>query len=419
LYVDGVQIVNGDYLSQFADGTIFANHIAAGAITTDKLYAGAVASGKIAYSAVTSGCLASASIIADNIAAGAINTRVLGFDSLASDTEVTSGVGKLWYRYDVDQLRFKGTSGVGYIPRYPLTETTAPPENVVPNQAFEIDRDGDGVPDYWTFEYNLATVTWVSADSVKGGHCIRVVTSAGTNAYGGVVSQMIPVVPGKKYYLSMKGKRTSTTGTEIVGMTVRQKTRTGANASTPEKYNTSPTLTSAWTEYGWTYTADSDTYYVVISPYFNCTSGGTGYFDDITFSEMRALAPTGGTISPTSLVYTNYTHNDNLWHKMMDIVTVSNDTEIYYAFVQFYGITIQLDYDTYAKVSDGTVDYPSSGGFLVPLKNDTSKYAAVLITIPKNCNGKTLSLWTKVATITGTSYNVTVQGWGHSPHSHR
>jgi hypothetical protein len=189
-----------------------------------------------------------------------------------------------------------------------------------------------------------------------------------------------------------------------------------ADLGTETTWTAQDNPTATWQRLGGNLVSPANAFYVSVR-LLNANYVGTLYFDEVKFSQIRAATPTAGTVSVADLVIQNYTHTDNLWQKVADIVTVAVDTELYLVFTQFFATAVGLSNDLYARVSDGTTNYPNDNGFRVPL-NSTFKYASALISIPKNCNGKLLSLYAKAATITGTAYSATIQGWGHTPHTH-
>jgi len=82
-----------------AANSILSNHIASGAVSADKIAAGAIS--------------------ADKIAAGAVTTSKLDLDRTTSDPSGDGG--ELWWRSDLNQLRFRTDSDtVEYIPKFPV-----------------------------------------------------------------------------------------------------------------------------------------------------------------------------------------------------------------------------------------------------------------------------------------------------------
>lgn len=91
IYVDDIQVEEGDYLTAYAPrtdeilpGTITATEIADNAITTPKLIAGAVVAGKIAANAVSATEIQAGAITTTKLAAGAVTANELAAGSVVA-----------------------------------------------------------------------------------------------------------------------------------------------------------------------------------------------------------------------------------------------------------------------------------------------------------------------------------------------
>jgi len=230
-------------------------------------------------------------IVASKIGANQVSTDQLQLSRLDQNTGEPTKEGALYYWTPDDTLRFIGQTGEkGFIPRYPITEVNVPPENMLPNPCLDADIDGNGVPDFWEPQTNYANISLYSSDSLRGGKCAKVqATSSVNNAWAGYNSPYITVKPGKQYWVGVSGKILTSGGTQYFGVTVNQYRRDKSASATNQKVYTW-SASSNWIAKGTIYTADSDTYYVRVKPFYRIdySTTGVGLFDDIVFSELRA-----------------------------------------------------------------------------------------------------------------------------------
>jgi len=358
-------------------------------------------------------------IDSDQIKANAVKTSELQFDRVTSDP---SGEGKLWYRSDFDQLRFRGVGSlVGYIPRYPLTDDTAPPENLIPNQCFELDRDDDDVPDYWMFS-GSGTIERITTDSYKGGACIRLYCTSAQNV--GAWSEFCPVKPNLVYYASAAVKRVSGSYNAVVR--IHWYTRTKAESSTPHSDAYDGSATTSWGVLGGTVTSPSDAAYARVEVYiWQPSPTAEMRYDDIVFSEQRAAIPTEGVVGGITSDYYTTVHINTTWTTAVEIVVPDVDHEVYYIIsmctcketqTSQAHINVRL-YDVTANIY-----YPSLSTYywILLRANFWEVPFDCFFTIPRNVKGHTLRLQMRVDTSgLDSDFYVRLLAWGHSPHSHR
>ncbi|RLF68068.1 MAG: hypothetical protein DRN26_00545 [Thermoplasmata archaeon] len=378
------------------------------------------------------------------IAAGAIKTKHVRFDGYDGE-DPSYEAGKMWWRSDLDQLRFSsGTAlnDVAIIPKYPLYDIQAPPENLISNQCFELDRDDDGMPDYWEHHWDEAgspTYNLASDYTVKGGKAAQITCDVGER--GGWLSNYIPVREGQQYFASVQvyGTSAQSSGTVFLlgecydkNMNHTGNHITFGSASPPE---------DEWKKINGTGEIPSGTRYIRIALKFDNTSGSNTksvWFDDVIFSELRAAIPTTGVVAAKSQVGTTteftLTSTDG-WKDMGISLTIpdseSDTHEI--LFVHFSSIIRRqsgASSTTYlgsldARIKVGNEYYPSSDGIQLAARfpdNSTTEYfVSGFVTIPKDVRGKTIRLeyrhlWSGLTLkISASQLNC----WGHAPHYHR
>jgi len=422
-----------------ASGQIKADHLDAGCVTSEKIYTGAVTTNKLDADAVTADKIAANAVQAEHIEAGAVNTEHVRFNSLTSDP--TYETGKMWWRSDKDQLRFSsGTTinDVAIVPKYPLYDVQAPPENMVPNQSFEIDRDEDGVPDFWSTQTLSGSPSFGrDASSVKGGYSAKIVLSA--TGEGKLKSIFIPVTTGKTYYISVsyKGSTGKTHEYSVVHLEVFDRNQSYDN---DKYYEVDPsdewkTTTTSFAKKEFTYTVPTShlakdgvtTIYpryirVVLRNYGSSTTYETIYYDDVMFSELRAAEPTAGTVaSHASGSGTATSVSGNTWTELHSITVPNEDHEILFVRLGVARHTNNSLIDGIVRAKVDSTYYPSSSGITVWQSGhaDTYTYAYVTITIPSNVKGKTLKLEFQTSNANADTYHGEIQTWGHSPHYHR
>lgn len=370
------------------------------------------------------------SVIAVKIKAGEVHTSHILFDLLTSDPTYLAG--KLWYRSDLDQIRFsKGTTlpDVTIIPKFPLSQDTAPPENLIPNQCFELDRDADSVPDYWTTEIISGSPTFgLSTSSKTKGKQSAYITMTGAGE-GKLKSSYVPVVPGKKYLLgvSVRGAygRTADWAAavmewyDVIG---------GTKSETEPPVDWKVTTGSFVTKYA-EFTVPAGKYYarVVLRNYGTALSYETNFYDDIIFSEMRAAVPTAGVVAETSSsVSTVGSIPNDTWTDVVNLTPTINHEMCFVDYCCLIESTSSAPtgspWAVLMRARIGTDYYPSSGGIRRQIGiNDYRVPLSCLFTIPKNCNG--LTVYIQIKTVNMSGITITTQNvcswWGHSPHVHR
>jgi hypothetical protein len=205
-----------------------------------------------------------------------------------SSFPANKAVGDVFFR--TDELKFYRWNGTSWILVSPEI-ISAPPENLVSNQSFEIDRDGDNIPDYWLKGGNQTTER-ITTDSFKGGACVRLFCNTGAGNLAECIQEVfIPIKPSTKYYAAAALKLVSGTNYGIVR--VHWYTRTKAESSTPYTDAYYGTITSSWAPYGGVVTSPSDAEFAKVASFIYEPAANTEIrLDDFVFSEMRAAVPT-------------------------------------------------------------------------------------------------------------------------------
>ncbi|RLI87759.1 MAG: hypothetical protein DRP01_01120 [Archaeoglobales archaeon] len=117
-YVDGSNRPLVKETDQLLDGVITETKIADDSISTPKLKANSVTAEKIAANSITTEKLVAGAVTSEKIAASSITTEKINLDRLTSDPALVAG--RLWWRSDLNQLRFYDGSIVCYIPKFPI-----------------------------------------------------------------------------------------------------------------------------------------------------------------------------------------------------------------------------------------------------------------------------------------------------------
>jgi len=356
--------------------------------------------------------------------ANAVKTAKIELDDLSSEP---SGVRKLWYWGAKDYLCFKGNAGVvGYIPRYPLFDIQAPPENMVPNQAFEIDRDGDGVPDYWTKTYSAGSpfYEWSIAYSWKGQHSLRMSCDPGDYLVFDCV--WIPILPNKKYFFGVdiyaNVAATFGYGIGVVEFWNAAKSAVVGAIGFPAS------VVAGWNHPTAEGTTPSTARWALIKLYnYNPNVWVDLYFDNVVFSEMRSAVPTAGVVATaTQLDFGSNVSCGTAGFTLIRSLAVPNvDHDVLFVRVTARRSAYDKALFAMVKVTVDSVDYPSADGlyitgvpYIPALGTSMFPTGFATITLPFNANGKTLNLYLKSLDETA-NFQGRFELWGHSPHTHR
>jgi len=233
-----------------------------------------------------------AKITGELVVDGTLKTKHIRFDSLSSDPSYEAG--KLWWRSDLNQLRFaSGTTldKVAIIPKQPLTRYNLPPEDLLTNGCFEEDLDEDGVPDFWTKYLCGGDIALVSNWTKKGGKCLKcTVNGSGASYYAGLISQYITVEPERKYLCRFTVKHgTANSGyfRFVVAWYNKSKSYISTSTVLDKKYNDTDEHVAENNV-----TSPSNAKYAKVRVYFYNANNANdyGYIDNVTFSEIRAAA---------------------------------------------------------------------------------------------------------------------------------
>jgi len=305
--------------------------------------------------------------------------------------------------------------------------STSQAENLVANASFEEDRNGDNIPDYWTYwvEAGAPSKELTDLHSWKGTHSFRISCQAGEIAY--LASTTIPVEPNKDYFLAVD-IYASATATYASGCWYVQFLGADKVTDVGSFYVDNPQSISA----GWNHktgkgtSPDNARWAKVFLRNHNPSGSVSLFFDNAVLSEMRAAVPTAGVVA-TSSGFSAITNITDSWNDSYITINVPNvDHEMYFVHVcvwlQYYGsgfVTALL-----CRVKDGTTYYPDEDGIASVFDIQTDSYQGksitFFITLPSNMKGKTLYVCLKHNRAgVSISANTEVKCWGHLPHTHR
>ena len=370
---------------------------------------------------ITGDHIETGSIKTRHLDADAVTTRELKFDAVDSAHEPT-GDGKLWYNTDVDQLRFRGVAGeVGYIPRIPITQDSAPPENLLPNPCFERDHDGDGQPDFWYFTWEDGGDGNFGLDPVNNskGSYSAFIAQSNSSGHGAFRSPYLPVHGGKKYYASVYVKVASGTETfNPLAIEWFDKNKNYISADSMEN----KTIGTDFTLCELDRTAPSNARYARIYLGNRGISGKWVYFDDVVFSEIRAFGPTAGTVAGIVAISTQATPGSG-WQDLYSFTVPDEEMEC-------YCLNMLLKADT-STMSASIRIYDQTAGFYYPINDPNNNFQLMNLAfapsgpttshcfciIPRNVQNHTLKI--QIRDEIGSTFTLYLTAWGHSPHYHR
>ena len=328
-------------------------------------------------------------------------------------------VGDVFFR--TDELKFYRWNGTNWIFVSPDI-ISAPPENLVPNQAFEVDRDGDNIPDNWSgwvLESGSGSRTKV-ADPAKGGFSLKITADTITSVVW-ATSDMILVSGNKKYYGSVLAKCQYASNDDVVVLAVWWDVNKSW-ISNSTIYGGSGT--TAFSEYKGEVTSPANARYcqIYLGVHTPATAPAWVEYDDVVFSEMRAAVPTAGVVAAASTIAGLSTAVPaNTWTDICSITVPNEDHETLFIAGTVQRATIGVYCYGNVRIRDGTTYYPMSDGLHVSAPaQSASNYAQADfygITIPKNMKGKTIYLQLNTD-ITDNWYGW-LRIWGHSQHTHR
>lgn len=349
---------------------------------------------------------------------GEITTDVLTINGMTTDPSYSKG--KMWYRDDLDQIRFSaGTTitDVYIIPKYPLSELQAAGENMVWNPGFEFDRDFDLIPDNWyPFNNGTGTPVWQTVEdtSYKGAKCLDIYCSVAGND-GCMLSEYMPVIPGGKYWISAMVK-SSLAGTLTYSPVMFQECDRDKAGILYTSVG-SGVLTTSWVRKGGVFTMGSTTYWIRMNlKHYFTTSARHVYFDNVIVSQGRAAVQSGASVSgPAQTSMFSMAATGGVWN-----------TTSYWDFnapsinMDFLVLNVVLSPDVYStycyvKATIDSTDYPGADGIYSFMDVNEDHLACVII-IPGNMNGKTVHMYIKPA-ITDT-VGVTVHYYAIASHYH-
>jgi hypothetical protein len=437
-----------------AANTILTSHIKAGQITTSLItsdVALAIKASQIVLDGSTSfintwqksGDVTK--IDGGNISTGTVRTDQILFNILATDPTYTAG--KLWWLKSgvIDQLRFSsGTTlaEVAIIPKYPLSQSTAPTENLISNYAFELDRDGDGVPDYWSY-YAAAgsgSIATNIADQVSGQQSCKVNAAASSNI--AAVSDKVPIDPTKSLHFECQSKPSKTDVRVKVDIFIYGYDRLGAyvGAKSISNFFRSTTVwtkdtidTNPSTDATWSYAPGKsylDIRYCSVGLYCNSSiyPNSTSYvlFDEVYLSYQRAATPTSSLVAATQgYGYQTLTPTAiETFYYSTTFLVPNEDHELWIGYCRVKNTgTSALGLECFIYDETDALWYPGgtlSTNYGIYLDSAVGDSDMLVVMIPKNVKGHTLkwAFFNWFANVGG-AIKIYRSGHGHSPHTHR
>ena len=307
---------------------------------------------------------------------------------------------------------------------------TSQAENFVANASFEEDRNGDGIPDYWTYwvEAGAPSKELTDLHSWKGTRSFRISCQAGEIAY--LASTLIPVEPNKDYFLAVD-IYANATATFASSCWYVQFLGADKVTDVGSFYVDNPSSISA----GWNHktgkgtSPDNARWAKVFLRNHNPSGSVSLFFDNAVLSEMRAAVPTAGVVAAGTAVVggLGIATTQNAWTNDIRQITVPNEDHdtlfVQASFSWDYGHYFKYRIYNMTKQEYYPSDDPSKCPFVMCWGSGAATTADItaLMVIPKNIKGDTLRL--DVYRTTADKDRNFVAGalsvWGSSPHTHR
>jgi hypothetical protein len=386
------------------------------------------------------------SIKGTHIQAGTITTGKIAFDLWPGPVDPAYVAGLLWYRSDLDQLRFsKGTTlnDVTVIPKVALSSSSAPGENQgIGNAGFEEDK-GDHTPLQWSY-WNPGGSGSIALSDYKrsGGHSCGV--TALPSSQIGALSDPIAVDPNKTYYFEtysvtqvkeantyvevwLEGYATKT-GASIGALAIGNNNRDVYPAWTKDTITTCPVTDIAWTMTGGH--SRTEIMYVRIGLVCrNANVSGSRYvlFDNVVWSLQRAAASTEGIIATNaSFIGGSTSVPSSTWTTLVEFTVPNVDHECFFVHAP---VTVNeapgSGFLCKGRIYDATalVYYPinnvAADNESCPVPNMISASAVFFFTIPKNIKNHVLRIqvWQNLG-VAKNFYSYPTH-WAHSQHYHQ
>ncbi|MHA1290285.1 MAG: hypothetical protein ACTSPB_23120, partial [Candidatus Thorarchaeota archaeon] len=343
--------------------------------------------------------------------------------------------GDVFFR--TDELKFYRYDGSNWVVVHPEI-LSSPAEEYLPNSAFEIDRDGDDIPDHWSTQ-TLSGSPSFGRDTVseKGGYCAKIVlTAAGEGKYKSV---FLLIEGGKKYLVSckFKGSAGKTHEWSVLLLEVFDKNKSYDNdkwneIDPPAEWKTTTTnfglhewlveIPSSMTAKDGVTTFSPRYVRVVLRNYGSSTTYETVYWDDVVFSELRAAEPTAGIVAAAAsqTMGSAVTCSPNTWTTVRSLTVPNEEHEILFVYC-VTNASVQAKFRYRIKNVTKNEYYPSSTTTECPISATIPDYGivALFMTVPKNVGGDTLELQIYNLESTDRDFGASISCWGHSPHYHR
>lgn len=367
-----------------------------------------------------------------HVQAGTLTTSKIAFDLLSTDPTYVAGL--LWYRTDTDQLRFsKGTTidDVTVIPKTPMSGTSSPAENLVPNAGFE-DNKGDNTPLNWLYYpfSGAGSIIQYSTTKKSGGYSCKV--SANASSEIAALSDFIPVDPSKTYYFetySMPSLNDAHTWVEVFVYGYADKI-SGSLGNKSTSHNNRDSTN--WTKDSFTTTPATDTdfgvnraniRYIRIGLYCKTDAAGARYalFDSVIWSLQRATISAGGTVNDVIFVVPAFaTIPSGVFTdtQLISSTYLINDADYTFITFQVYNPSLADGFAQWVfRIHDDTNNAYS--GRVIWAPRSTSDSTVLVIAIPWNVNAHNLHI--QVYQSSGSSKTIYVgplSWYGFSPHTH-
>jgi hypothetical protein len=372
---------------------------------------------------ITANILAADSVLSYNIVTKAITTKKLGLDRIIGDANealLLIEPGMLWWRSDLNQLRFRSDLGIEKILKEPLY--AAQGENQVQNYSFEVEGLV-GLPYGWNAATELGSPTFARTNNQQyNGQFSAAISCGGTGHKGRFDSNLISVTPGKKYLASVRIK--GSPGTTTYSMAdLRWYDKYGVYLDPPLSYPTpfaGTVVTATWVKHSNNnipITVPSNAYFCHIS-LLNIELNGVIYFDEVIFSEQRASVSAGGTVN--DVIFTvpgNYTIPDSVFTNTQLIPSAYLINDADYTFVTFQVYNPSSATFWVFRIHDVTANTDSGRIIWAPI--NTSDSEVLMIAIPWNVKSHDLRI--QVYQNSGSSKTIYVgplSWYGFSPHIH-
>lgn len=166
---------------------------------------------------------------------------------------------------------------------FPSLHSVSAKDLVIQNPSFEDSPGGVGIPG-WTQNFGTSSITTVESEFYTGTKSLEIKDTSKNENFG-LISDTVPVTPGREYNASAKIKTGSTGSGEIYIRFFDQK---GAYIT---GYNKSLSGATSWSDISITAIAPETAASAAILFYSGKANIGTFYFDDASLMEVKPINP--------------------------------------------------------------------------------------------------------------------------------